>query len=87
MCGRCSKKRTAGKDENLVSNSSARPRTAGKMSKSEIGHSTRNQGRQKQKTAFYQKNGGVNIMTLGCFAASGPGQLAVIELTMNSHSY
>jgi hypothetical protein len=30
------------------------------------------------------KYGGGNIMVWGCFAASGPGQLAIIDEKMNS---
>ncbi len=42
-------------------------------------------------TAFHKKNiiptvnhGGGSVMVWGCFAASGPGWLAIIDGTMNS---
>ncbi len=45
-------------------------------------------------TAFQKKNiiptvkyGGGSVMVWGCFAASGPGRLAVINGTMNSAVY
>lgn len=49
---------------------------------------------RKNGTAFDKKNmmptvkhGGGNVMVWGCFAASGPGQLVVIEGKMNSAVY
>ena len=33
------------------------------------------------------KHGGGSVMVWGCFAASGPGHLAVIDGTMNSAVY
>ena len=57
-----------------------------------FGHSIRNH-LQKPKAAFDQKSliptvkHGGNVMVYGCLAASGPGQLAITELTMNSLSY
>ena len=49
---------------------------------------------RKPNTAFNQKNlvptvkhGGGSIMVWGCFAASGPGQLEVLEGTMDSAYY
>ncbi|KAK3555210.1 hypothetical protein QTP86_010469 [Hemibagrus guttatus] len=48
----------------------------------------------KSNTAFQKKNiiptvkyGGASVMVWGCFAASGPGRLAVINGTMNSAVY
>ncbi len=45
---------------------------------------------RKSNTAFQKKNiipkvkyGGGSVMVWGCFAASGPGRLAVINGTMN----
>ncbi|KAK3552485.1 hypothetical protein QTP86_012155 [Hemibagrus guttatus] len=50
--------------------------------------------RRKSNTAFQKKNiiptvkyGGGSVMVWGCFAASGPGRLAVINGTMNSAVY
>ncbi len=49
---------------------------------------------RKTNTAFHKKNiiptvkhGGGSVMVGGCFAASGPGQLAIIDGTMNSALY
>lgn len=49
---------------------------------------------RKRNTAFQKKNiiptvkyGGGSVMVWGCFAASGPGRLAVINGTMNSAVY
>ncbi len=49
---------------------------------------------RKSNTAFQKKNiiptvkyGGGSVMVWGCFAASGPGRLAVINGTMNSSVY
>ena len=49
---------------------------------------------RKSNTAFQKKNiiptvkhGGGSVMVWGCFAASGPGQLAVIDGKMNSAVY
>lgn len=49
---------------------------------------------RKSNTAFQKKNiiptvkyGGGSVMVWGCFAASGPGRLAVIDGTMNSALY
>ncbi|KAF7670306.1 hypothetical protein LDENG_00272020 [Lucifuga dentata] len=49
---------------------------------------------RKTNTAFQKKNiiptvkhGGGSVMVWGCFAASGPGRLAVIDGTMNSALY
>ncbi len=49
---------------------------------------------RKSNTAFQKKNiiptvkyGGDSVMVWGCFAASGPGRLAVINGTMNSAVY
>ena len=49
---------------------------------------------RKPNTAFHSKNliptvkhGGGSVMVWGCFAASGPGRLAIIEGTMNSALY
>ncbi len=49
---------------------------------------------RKSNTAFQKKNiiptvkyGGGSVMVWGCFAASGPGRLAVINGTMNSAVY
>ncbi len=46
---------------------------------------------RKTNTAFHKKNiiptvkhGGGSVMVWGCFAASGPGWLAIIDGTMNS---
>ncbi|MBN3293236.1 TCB1 transposase, partial [Polypterus senegalus] len=48
----------------------------------------------KRNTAFQKKNiipivkyGAGSVMVWGCFAASGPGRLAVIDGTMNSTVY
>ncbi|KAK3524862.1 hypothetical protein QTP86_010091 [Hemibagrus guttatus] len=48
----------------------------------------------KKKTAHQHENtippvkyGGVSIMVWGCFAASGPGTLAIVGGTMNSHVF
>ncbi len=48
----------------------------------------------KTNTAFHKKNiiptvkhGGGSVMVWGCFAASGPGRLAIIDGTMNSALY
>ncbi len=50
--------------------------------------------RRKSNTAFQKKNiiptvkyGGGSVMVWGCFAASGPGRLAVINGTINSAVY
>ncbi len=49
---------------------------------------------RKTNTAFHKKNiiptvkhGGGSVMVWGCFAASGPGLLAIIDGTMNSALY
>ncbi len=49
---------------------------------------------RKSNTAFQKKNiiptvkyGGGSVIVWGCFAASGPGRLAVINGTMNSAVY
>ncbi len=50
---------------------------------------------RKSNTAFQRKNiiptvkygGGSSVTVWGCFAASGPGRLAVINGTMNSAVY
>ncbi len=49
---------------------------------------------RKSNTAFQKKNiiptvkyGGGSVMVWGCFAASGPGRLAVINVTVNSAVY
>ncbi|KAF7641127.1 hypothetical protein LDENG_00292770 [Lucifuga dentata] len=49
---------------------------------------------RKTNAAFQKKNiiptikhGGGSVMVWGCFAASGPGRLAVIDGTMNSALY
>ena len=49
---------------------------------------------RKANTAFHIKNiiptvkhGGGSVMVWGCFAASGPGRLAIIDGTMNSALY
>ena len=49
---------------------------------------------RKANTAFHNKNiiptvkhGGGSVMVWGCFAASGPGRLAIIDGTMNSALY
>ncbi len=49
---------------------------------------------RKSNTAFQKKSiiptvkyGGGSVMVWGCFAASGPGRLAVINGTMNSAVY
>lgn len=49
---------------------------------------------RKENTAFQHKNlilsvkhGGASIMVWACFAASGPGQLAIIDGTINSELY
>uniref|UniRef100_A0A3B3DJG5 Transposase n=1 Tax=Oryzias melastigma TaxID=30732 RepID=A0A3B3DJG5_ORYME len=49
---------------------------------------------RKSNTAFHKKNiiptvkyGGGSVMVWGCFAASGPGRLAVIDGSMNSTVY
>ena len=49
---------------------------------------------RRRNTAFHKKNiiptvkyGGGSVMVWGCFAASGPGRLAVIKGTMNSAVY
>ncbi len=48
----------------------------------------------KTNTAFHKKNiiptvkhGGGSVMVWGCFAASGPGLIAIIDGTMNSALY
>uniref|UniRef100_A0A8C9ZIR6 Uncharacterized protein n=1 Tax=Sander lucioperca TaxID=283035 RepID=A0A8C9ZIR6_SANLU len=41
---------------------------------------------EKKHTALHLYGGG-NIMILACFAASGPGQLRIIEGKMNSQVY
>ncbi len=48
----------------------------------------------KTNTAFHKKNiiptvkrGGGIVMVWGCFAASGPGRLVIIDGTMNSALY
>ncbi len=49
---------------------------------------------RKTNTAFHKKNiittvkhGGGSVVVWGCFAASGPGGLAIIDGTMNSALY
>ncbi len=49
---------------------------------------------RKNNTAFHKKNiipivkhGGVSVMVWGCFKASGPQRLAIIDGTMNSALY
>ena len=49
---------------------------------------------RKVNTAVHNKNiiptvkhGGATVMAWGCFAASGPGRLAIIDGTMNSALY
>ncbi len=49
---------------------------------------------KKTNTAFHKKNiiptvkhGGGSVIVSGCFAASGPGRLAIIDGTMNSALY
>ncbi len=49
---------------------------------------------RKTNTAFHKKNiiptvkhGGGSVMVWGCFAASGPGRLAIIDGIMNSALY
>ncbi len=48
----------------------------------------------KTNTAFHKKNiiptvkhGGGSVMVWGCFAASGPGRVVIIDGTMNSALY
>lgn len=55
-----------------------------------FGHSKSRHVWRKTKTAFENKNliptvkhGGGNVMVWGCFSAAGPGQLTIIESTMN----
>ena len=59
-----------------------------------FGHQNRRHVWRKQNTAFQGKNliptvkhGGGSVMVWGCFAAAGPGQLTIIESTMNSAVY
>lgn len=59
-----------------------------------FGHSKSRHVWRKTKTAFENKNliptvkhGGGNVMVWGCFSAAGPGQLTIIESTMNSVLY
>ncbi|KAK3531714.1 hypothetical protein QTP70_025948, partial [Hemibagrus guttatus] len=67
----------------------------GLMTKSELfGRSVSHYIWPKSNTAFQKKNiiptvkyGGGSVMVWGCFAASGPGRLAVINGTMNSAVY
>ncbi|KAK3548669.1 hypothetical protein QTP70_016419 [Hemibagrus guttatus] len=79
--------------------SSGRWRLLGKYSKDEtnieiFGRSVSHYIWRKSNTAFQKKNiiptvkyGGGSVMVWGCFAASGPGRLAVINGTMNSAVY
>lgn len=59
-----------------------------------FGHQSRGHVWRKPNTAFQEKNliptvkhGGGSVMVWGCFAAAGPGQLTIIESTMNSTVY
>uniref|UniRef100_A0A3Q3JS38 Transposase n=1 Tax=Monopterus albus TaxID=43700 RepID=A0A3Q3JS38_MONAL len=59
-----------------------------------FGHQSRGHVWHKPNTAFQEKNliptvkhGGGSVMVWGCFAAAGPGQLTIIESTMNSTVY
>lgn len=59
-----------------------------------FGHQNRGHVWRKSNTAFQQKNlkpavkhGCESVMVWGCFAAVGPGQLTIIESTMNSTLY
>ncbi|KAK3551068.1 hypothetical protein QTP70_011482 [Hemibagrus guttatus] len=59
-----------------------------------FGRSVSHYVRRKSNTTFQKKNiiptvkyGGGSVMVWGCFAASGPGRLAVINGTMNSAVY
>ncbi|KAK3556965.1 hypothetical protein QTP70_022309 [Hemibagrus guttatus] len=68
-----------------------------KTDETKIGHFGRSVSHyvwRKSNTAFQKKNiiptvkyGGGSVMVWGCFAASGPGRLAVINGTMNSAVY
>uniref|UniRef100_A0A803JTH1 Uncharacterized protein n=1 Tax=Xenopus tropicalis TaxID=8364 RepID=A0A803JTH1_XENTR len=49
--------------------------------------STAHQHQNLIPTVKYVKYGGGSVMVWGCFAASGPGRLAVIDGTMNSTVY
>jgi len=51
-----------------------------------IWHKT-NAAFQKKNIIPTVKHGGGSVMVWGCFAASGPGRLAVIDGTMNSALY
>uniref|UniRef100_A0A9J8B3Q1 Transposase n=1 Tax=Cyprinus carpio carpio TaxID=630221 RepID=A0A9J8B3Q1_CYPCA len=59
-----------------------------------FGHRNRGHVWCKSNTAFQERNliptvkhGGGSVLVWGCFAAAGPGQLTVIESTMNSTVY
>lgn len=59
-----------------------------------FGHQNRGHVWRKPNTAFQEKNliptvkhGGGSVMVWGCFATAGPGQLTIIESTMNSIVY
>uniref|UniRef100_A0A3Q3J790 Tc1-like transposase DDE domain-containing protein n=1 Tax=Monopterus albus TaxID=43700 RepID=A0A3Q3J790_MONAL len=59
-----------------------------------FGHQSRGHVWRKPNIAFQEKNliptvkhGGGSVMVWGCFAAAGPGQLTIIESTMNSTVY
>ena len=44
-------------------------------------------GENQTLHSIVRKSGDGSVMVCGCFAASGPGQLALIEGTMNSALY
>ncbi|KAK3531948.1 hypothetical protein QTP86_001831 [Hemibagrus guttatus] len=70
------------------------PKTFGKIQKLNFLEGLSHYVWCKSNTAFQKKNiiptvkyGGGSVMVWGCFAASGPGRLAVINGTMNSAVY
>ncbi|KAK3540398.1 hypothetical protein QTP70_030411, partial [Hemibagrus guttatus] len=89
-------KKRLGKNENIL----MIPKTFGKIDETDernielFGRSVSHYVWRKSNTAFQKKNiiptvkyGGGSVMVWGCFAASGPGRLAVINGTMNSAVY
>ncbi|KAK3571484.1 hypothetical protein QTP86_012631 [Hemibagrus guttatus] len=65
----------------------SRDSTAGQMSVSHYVWRKSNTAFQKKNIIPTVKYGGGSVMVWGCFAASGPGRLAVLNGTMNSAVY